>query len=125
MPKVVAVSLLFFAQVLWAQAPSLSSSPIATDTEWERRAQQASFQSWATDTSAPKRAASAKQAAEIEEFYSKARHFVELWRALAVELNDKKTFNAKLAKQVSKAFHDLEKSNGWPVGRSKLPDKAP
>jgi hypothetical protein len=34
-------------------------------------------------------------------------------------LNEKKTFNAKLAKQVAKAFHDLEKSDGWPVGPQK------
>jgi hypothetical protein len=30
------------------------------------------------------------------------------------EYNDKGTFNVKRAKEVSKAFHDLEKSEGWP-----------
>ena len=37
-----------------------------------------------------------------------------LWSALANEYNEKQTFNYKLAGEVAKAFHDLEKSEGWP-----------
>jgi hypothetical protein len=48
------------------------------------------------------------------EFLAKTDKFVELWTALAHEYQEKGTFNVKKAKQVSKAFHDLEKSEGWP-----------
>jgi hypothetical protein len=44
----------------------------------------------------------------------KTEKFIDAWTALAREYNDKGTFNVKKAKQVSKAFHDLEKSEGWP-----------
>jgi hypothetical protein len=44
----------------------------------------------------------------------KERRLVEAWSALAREYKDKGTFNLKKAKQVSKAFHDLEKTEGWP-----------
>ncbi len=58
-----------------------------------------------------------KRAAELArtEFLDKANHFVELWSDFATLLNEKQTFDAKLAKKVSKAFHELEKTDGWPV----------
>lgn len=64
-----------------------------------------------------KQRASAKRelAYEQREFYSKATQFVELWKKFAEQLNGQQTFDAKLAKKLSKAFHDLEKSEGWPV----------
>jgi len=49
-----------------------------------------------------------------KQFLSKTQAFAELWTALAREYNEKGTFNMKLAKEVSKAFHALEKSEGWP-----------
>jgi hypothetical protein len=52
---------------------------------------------------------------EQSQFYSKANRFVELWTKFAAQLNGQQTFDAKLAKKLSKAFHDLEKSEGWPV----------
>ena len=56
-----------------------------------------------------------KAAQQMEQqFRMKAEKFIALWTALAREYNDKGTFNVKKAKQVSKAFHDLEKSEGWP-----------
>ena len=44
----------------------------------------------------------------------KTEKFIASWSGLAREYNEKGTFNVKKAKQVSKAFHDLEKSEGWP-----------
>jgi hypothetical protein len=44
----------------------------------------------------------------------KTEKFIDSWTALAHEYNEKRTFNVKKAKQVSKAFYDLEKSEGWP-----------
>ena len=47
------------------------------------------------------------------EFLLKAEKFVQAWRVLTRECNQKGGFNMKEAKKVSKAFHDLEKSEGW------------
>ena len=51
---------------------------------------------------------------KAHQFWMKTEKFISSWTALAREYNDKGTFNVKKAKQVSKAFHDLEKSEGWP-----------
>jgi hypothetical protein len=48
-----------------------------------------------------------------QQFWMKTEKFIDSWTALAREYNDKGTFNVKRAKEVSKAFHDLEKSEGW------------
>lgn len=48
------------------------------------------------------------------EFLLKLERFTKSWSALAREYNGKGTFNMKTAKEVSKAFHDLEKTEGWP-----------
>jgi len=48
------------------------------------------------------------------QFLLKAEKFIQAWTALAREYKQKGGFNIKKAKQVSKAFHDLEKSEGWP-----------
>src|SRR5262249_19769113 len=49
-----------------------------------------------------------------QEFVEKTSRFVSLWETFAREYNDKKVFNVKVAKEISKAFHDLENSEGWP-----------
>ncbi len=48
-------------------------------------------------------------------FTEKANRFVELWGDFVHRLNDKQTVDAKLAKKLSKAFHELESSDGWPL----------
>ena len=86
----------------------------------DRQVQQKLFDQWAHQPE-DERQAIARQAAneKVREFYAKAQRFVTLWQKFAADLNNQRTFDAKLAKQVSKAFHDLEKSEGWPVGHSK------
>jgi hypothetical protein len=118
MRKILAVTLFFSSQILLAQgAPRALNYP---ENEAERRLQQDSFEKWATQPEAERQAAAQRETdAKFREFYSKAQHFVTLWKELTVAMNDQKTFNVKLAKQVSKAFHELEKSDGWPAGRSK------
>ena len=49
------------------------------------------------------------------EFWTKANRFVELWSRFTQEMKERQTVNVKLARKVSKAFHDLEKSSGWPA----------
>jgi hypothetical protein len=116
MRKVLAVTLFFSSQILWAQALASQRQHNYTTTEGEQRLQQHSFEEWATQPEAARQAAARSVAdAKLLEFCSKARRFVELWKKLSDDLNDRKTFNVKLAKQVSKAFHDLEKSEGWPA----------
>jgi len=48
------------------------------------------------------------------QFLLKADKFIRAWSALVHEYNQKGSFNMKEVKQVSKAFPDLEKSEGWP-----------
>jgi RNA polymerase-interacting CarD/CdnL/TRCF family regulator len=48
------------------------------------------------------------------QFLMKAEKRVQSWTALAHEYNEKGTFNVKKAGEVSEAFHDLEKTEGWP-----------
>lgn len=115
MRKVAAVSILAFSQILSAQAPRQTPDP--ADTILDRRIQQEAFEKWALDPDGKQKKAQAARESHAMEFYSKARQFVDLWQTFAAELNEKKTFNAKLAKRISRAFHDLEKSDGWPVGR--------
>jgi len=47
-----------------------------------------------------------------ELFREKTDKFVELWDKLARKINSGEV-DAKLMKEVSKAFHDIEKSDGW------------
>jgi hypothetical protein len=63
------------------------------------------------------RRAIAKREEEIArtQFCARANRFVTLWMDFAQRLNEKQTFDAKLAKKLAKAFHDLETSEGWPV----------
>ena len=49
-----------------------------------------------------------------KQFRSKTQAFVDLWTAFAREYSEKGTFNVKLARELSKAFHALEKTEGWP-----------
>lgn len=68
---------------------------------------------------AVRRAAAARQEQFArQQFMVKANHFVELWGHLVSRLNDQQTFDEKLTRKVSKAFHDLEKSDGWPLRES-------
>ena len=48
-------------------------------------------------------------------FMTKANHFVKLWGDFMHRLNDQQTFDTRLAKKMSKAFHELETSQGWPL----------
>ena len=48
------------------------------------------------------------------QFLEKANTFVRMWTAFAKEYNEKKTFNVKAAKKLTRAFHELETSNAWP-----------
>jgi len=43
------------------------------------------------------------------QFISRMNRFVALWSALVSEYNEKQAFNIKLAGEVAKAFHELEK----------------
>ena len=49
-----------------------------------------------------------------KQFVAKMNRFVMLWKALVEDYNEKSAFNVKLAKEVAKAFHELENGEGWP-----------
>jgi len=47
------------------------------------------------------------------QFLEKVKRFAEAWNGFVNEYKNKRAFDVKKAKDVSKAFHDLEKSEGW------------
>jgi hypothetical protein len=47
------------------------------------------------------------------QFTSLIQEFVERWKDMAEEYNTRGAVNPKKLKAVSKAFRDLEKSDGW------------
>jgi hypothetical protein len=47
------------------------------------------------------------------QFLEKAKRFAEAWNGFVNEYKNKRAFDIKKAKDVSKAFHELEKSGGW------------
>ena len=70
---------------------------------------------WRNQTVAQTETAKRKEAHGKErEFLLKADKFVQAWSVLTREYKERGSFNVKKAKEVSKAFHDLEKSEGWP-----------
>ena len=120
MRKVLAVTLFISSQILLAQAQIGPRQTSPLNDEAQRRIEQQAFEDWATQPQAARQAAARRQTEEkLREFYDKAQRFVSLWKKLTKDMNDQKIFNVKLAKQVSKAFHDLEKSEGWPAAPSK------
>ncbi len=120
MRKVLAVTLLISSQILPAQPQIGPRQTSPLNDESQRRIEQQAFEEWATQPEARRQAAARRQTEEkLREFYAKAQRFVSLWKKLTQDMSRENTFNVKLAKQVSKAFHDLEQSDGWPAGHSK------
>src|SRR6266478_6259043 len=67
-----------------------------------------------------------RRATDFErQFISRVNRFVALWSALVSEYNEKRAFNVKLAGEVAKAFHDLEKSEGWLKQNGRVKEAAP
>ena len=48
------------------------------------------------------------------QFVERANRFAKLWAQFALEYNQRKAIDIKRARAVSKAFHDLERGEGWP-----------
>jgi hypothetical protein len=48
------------------------------------------------------------------QFVEKMNHFVRVWSQFVTDYNERKVFNIKTAKALSKAFRELECDSGWP-----------
>jgi hypothetical protein len=48
------------------------------------------------------------------QFIQKVHQFIAKWERFANDYNRKGVFNVKSAREISKAFHDLENTEGWP-----------
>src|SRR5258705_8823185 len=58
--------------------------------------------------------ASRRNAEYLEmQFITRMNRFAELWSAMVLDYNEKRDFNFKRAAEVTKAFHDIESSDGW------------
>jgi hypothetical protein len=47
------------------------------------------------------------------QFVARVNRFTELWSAMVQDYNEKRVFNFKIAAEVTKAFHEIESSDGW------------
>jgi hypothetical protein len=104
-----------FLLVVIAASGAKAQMPNANHCPPAGRAYQRLLPTADTPTEAERQLAEYKAAQQKEHaFWMKTEKFIDSWTALAHEYNDKGTFNVKRAKEVSKAFHDLEKSEGWP-----------
>ena len=52
-------------------------------------------------------------------FIEKVNRFVRVWGVFVSQYNDKQTFDCKSARELSKAFHELESSGFWPAPQRK------
>jgi hypothetical protein len=48
------------------------------------------------------------------QFLEKIHQFITRWDRFAKEYNSEGVFNIKSAREMSRAFHELERSEGWP-----------
>jgi len=95
-------------------APAVPGSDSAAMVKWQMELFRQSVHDNNDETLRRAAAARQEQIARLQ-FMAKANHFVKLWGDFVYRLNDKQTFDVKLAKKISKAFHELEMSNGWPL----------
>lgn len=75
------------------------------------------FHYWTERGSAEMRlqAAARRQAEYLQvRFVERMNRIAVLWSKMATDYNEKRVFNLKLARDLSKAFRDLENSEGWP-----------
>ena len=59
-------------------------------------------------------AAQQREQYEERQFLERVNHFAVLWNQLATEYSQKRAFNIKVAKELSKAFRKLEGTSAWP-----------
>jgi hypothetical protein len=108
-------TIIFVLLVFMAASGATAQMPNANHCPQPGRAYQRLLPTADIPTKAEQQLAEHKAAQQKEQqFWMKTEKFISSWTALAREYNDKGTFNVKRAKEVSKAFHDLEKSEGWP-----------
>ena len=112
MKTLVLLACLFSANLLQAQQPVGSDQASVAFREMEIF--NLTVQGARADAARHTTERRAEQLARAE-FWAKANKFVSLWTDFASRLNDNQTVDVKLARKLSKAFHELETSNGWPV----------
>jgi hypothetical protein len=120
--KLVPLGLFFCASFLSAQSPTplppMGADPItlaSRQMEFLTRSVRAG-----REDEVRRAAATRSEEFARTQFLAKANNFVALWTDFASRLNEKQTFDVKLAKKLSKAFHELETSDGWLVREQAL-----
>ena len=110
---------LFFACACFLDAQTPGPLPPVPTDPLSLGSRQLEFFNLATQKEKADEASQATAARNEElaryQFLTKANQFVALWEAFAEHLNGTQTFDAKLARKLSKAFHELETSDGWPI----------
>jgi hypothetical protein len=112
-----AILILLTAGLLKAQSSPVPAAPGGDSNSVARWQMELFRQSVQDHNDVTLRQAAAARQEEIArfQFMTKANHFVKLWGDFMHRLNEQQTFDTKLAKKMSKAFHELETSDGWPL----------
>ncbi len=110
-------SAVFFVFSGLVRAPGPSNFPnTQVEPAWQRVQRQ--LWEWQMEDrwSVRQREAEARRAAELvqhREFTRKVSRFVKVWKKFIDEYNRQGTFNVKTARELDKAFRDLQ-TDGWP-----------
>ena len=67
-----------------------------------------------SDAEKSAKAEAAANAYYERQFVTRVNRVAAAWEKMAQEYNQKRAINVKLAREVSEAFHALERSEGWP-----------
>ena len=104
------------AAVVLFLSGSVSAQQRATEEFLEKYRRELAFREIEARRSGVEREIALRRHAQYLEtqFIAKMNRFVALWGALVHDYNEKKVFNIKIATEVTKAFHDIENTEGWP-----------
>jgi len=108
--------LIHVAAVVLFLSSSVSAQQSASEEFLEKYRRELAFREIEHRRSSVERETALRRHAQYLEtqFIAKMNRFVALWGALVHDYNEKKVFNIKMAGDVTKAFRDIESSEGWP-----------
>jgi hypothetical protein len=97
---------------LFAQS---SSGPEAIERQWREIYWLRQLEDWHSGNSKQEDETVKRREAQVHEwqFLHLAQRFIDRWKDLAEDYKERGAVNPKKFKAVSKAFRDLEKSDGW------------
>src|ERR1700760_4340934 len=113
MNQMVSIAILALCGIAGASAQDVGFDRVSNQRAFESMMQEFLGHAPSREDQAGTEAAKRYEAQMRErQFIEKVNRFVELWTSFATEYNEQRVFNIRSAKEISKAFHDLEGSEG-------------